>query len=89
LLDVSYRSDQPDSVLIYADGRDGRVLRRLIDVLGSEERAQNALILVGFLSKLEKKAGMASATRVKMVKDSFRELTGVSYTEFSRIAEAL
>jgi hypothetical protein len=89
LLDVSYRSDQPDSVLIYADGRDARALRRLIDVLGTEDRAKNALILIGFLSKLEKKAGMASATRVKMVKESFRELTGVSYSEFGRIVESL
>jgi hypothetical protein len=89
LLDVSYRSDEPESVLIYADGRDARVLRRLIEVLGSEERAQNALILIGFLSRLEKKAGMASATRVKMAKDSFRELVGVSYNDFGRIVESL
>ena len=40
MLDVSYRSDKPDSVLIYADGSDARVLRKLIFSLGSEEKAQ-------------------------------------------------
>jgi hypothetical protein len=89
LLDVSYRASEPDSVLIYADGRDARVLRRMIELLGSEEKAQNALILIGFLAKLEKKAGMASAARVKVVKENFRELVGVSYGEFGRLVESI
>ncbi len=89
MLDVSYRSDQPDSVLIYADGRDARVLRRLKDLLGSDEKVQNALILTGFLSKLEKKSGTATAARIKLVKDNFRELVGVSYQEYGRIVDSL
>ena len=76
-------------MFVYADGRDARVLRRLSEILGSEERMQNALLLTGYLAKLEKKNGMASATRTKLIKDSFRELVGVSYQEYGRIVEAL
>jgi hypothetical protein len=65
------------------------VLRRLKEVLGSEEKVQNALILTGFLSKLEKKSGSVAAARIKVVKDSFRDLVGVSYQEYCRIVESL
>ncbi|MDA4130291.1 MAG: hypothetical protein OK457_05935 [Thaumarchaeota archaeon] len=89
MLDVSYVPDRPDSVMVYADGRDARILKKLISLLGSEENAQNALILTGFLSKIEKKGGMAFAARAGLVKESFRELVGVSYQEYGRILETL
>jgi hypothetical protein len=88
LLDVSYRSDKPDIVRVYADGADARVLRNLISMLGSEEKAQVALILTGLLSKLEKKSGSASAVRAKKVKESFKELLGISYQEFLKTADS-
>jgi len=88
LLDVSYRSDKPDSVLIYADGSDARVLRKLISNLGSEEKAQTALILTGFLSKLEKKGGVASSMRATKVKENFEELVGISFQEFLKMIES-
>ena len=88
MLDVSYRSEKPDSVLIYADGSDARVLRKLISSLGSEEKAQIALILTGFLSKLEKKGGFASAMRATKVKENFEELVGISFEEFLKMAES-
>ncbi|HXQ91405.1 MAG TPA: hypothetical protein VN739_00255 [Nitrososphaerales archaeon] len=87
MLDVSYRSDKPDSVLIYADGSDARVLRKLIFSLGSEEKAQTALILTGFLSKLEQKGGIASAVRARKVKENFKELVGISFPEFLMMTE--
>jgi len=88
LLDVSYRSDKPESVLIYADGSDARVLRKLISNLGSEEKAQIALILTGFLSKMERRGGFASSMKARKVKESFKNLVGISYTEFLRMIEA-
>ena len=87
MLDVSYRSDKPDSVLIYADGSDARVLRKLILNLGSEEKAQAALILTGFLSKFEKKGGIDSAFKSKKVKENFKELVGISFPEFLKLTE--
>jgi hypothetical protein len=87
LLDVSYRSDKPDSVLIYADGSDARVLRKLISSLGSEEKVQTALILAGYLSKLEKKGGFTSVARARKVEENFKELIGISFPEFLKMAE--
>ncbi len=58
-------------------------------VLGSEERAQNALILTGFLSKLEKKTGAESLARAKGVRESFEELVGVPYQQFQQLIETI
>jgi hypothetical protein len=87
LLDVSFRSNKPGSILVYADGADARLLRKLLSVLGSEERVQNALILTGLLSKLEKKTGTADAVRAKKVRECFEGLVGVSFQEFQRLIE--
>jgi hypothetical protein len=89
LLDISFRSNKPGSIVVYADGSDARVIQKLITILGSEERAQNALILAGFLSKLEKTSGSAAQVRAKRVREKFEELVGVSYLEFLKLAESL
>jgi hypothetical protein len=73
--------------VVYADGVDARLMRRLISRLGSEERVQNALILTGFISKLEKKSGAANIARAKRVRQNFEELVGVSFQEFQRLTE--
>lgn len=89
LLDISFRSNKPGSIVVYADGADSRVLQKLISKLGSEQKAQNALILTGFLSKLEKKSDPVSAARAKIARENFRELVGVSLAEFQRIVESI
>ncbi len=73
--------------MVYADGVDARLMRRLISRLGSEERVQNALILTGFISKLEKKSGAVNIARAKRVRQNFEELVGVSFQEFQRLTE--
>lgn len=75
--------------MVYTDGVDARLLRKLISALGSEEKAQNALILMGFLSKLEKKSGVAYAVRANKVRESFEELVGIPFQEFQRLTESL
>jgi hypothetical protein len=91
LLDISYRADRPGSVLVYADGADARVLQKLIDLLGSEERAHNALILTGYLDRIQKKKKAnkkVNITRkISRVKNSFPALVGVSYEDFIGIYE--
>jgi len=84
LLDVSTRSNKPGSAFIYTDGADARLLRKLISALGSEEKAQNAIILMGFLTKLEKKSDHASSARAKRVRDNFEDLVGMPFQEFER-----
>jgi hypothetical protein len=75
--------------VVYADGSDARMIQRLVTILGSEERAQNALILTGFLSKLEKTSGTAAQARAKRVREKFEEIVGVSYAEFLKLAESI
>ena len=87
MLDVSFRSDEPESVLVYADGLDARIIRKLIAALGSEERAQNSLILLGAIAKLQKNGNVSSVARAKKVKESFRELVGLTYNEYNRLLE--
>jgi len=89
LLDVSYGRDKPDSVVVYADGPDARIFRKLVRSLGSEERAQNALILTGAIYKLERKGGATSIIRAKRVKDGFRDLVGVTYLEYLKLVDEL
>jgi len=89
MLDISFRSNKPGSIVVYADGEDARFLKKLISRLGSEEKAQNALILAGFLSKLERKGGPASSARASRVKEKFEEAVGISYEEFRRLMESL
>jgi len=75
--------------VVYTDGVDARLMRKLISSLGSEERAQNALILTGLLSKLEKKTDAASAARAKRVRERFDELVGIPFQEFQRLTETI
>jgi hypothetical protein len=74
---------------VYADGVDARLLQKLVSALGSEEKAQNALILMGFLAKLEKKGGAISAARIKRVVENFEQLVGISYEEFRQLIETI
>ena len=87
MLDISFRSSKPGSIVVYADGVDARLMRKLKSHLGSEERVQNALILTGFITKLEKKGGAANATRAKRVRESFEELVGITFQEFQRLTD--
>ena len=89
MLDISFRYNKPGSISVYADGADARFLRKLISVLGSEERAQNALILTGFVAKLQKTGTASSEFRARRARESFEELVGVSYQEFQRILEKI
>jgi hypothetical protein len=93
LLDVSYRARDPRRVIVYADGRDARVIRRLIERLGSEEKLHDALILLGALSEIQSggKTGSSSRERRRrravMLRDCFLELVGISCEDFFKIID--
>jgi hypothetical protein len=89
MLDISFRSNKPGSIVVYADGEDARLLQKLISHLGSEEKAQNAIILSGFLSKLERKGGPASEARASRVRQKFEEMVGIPFEEFRRLIETI
>jgi hypothetical protein len=89
LLDISFRFSKPGSISVYADGADGRLLRNLISVLGSEERAQNAIILTGLLRKFERNGSPTSIARAKRVKEKFEDLVGVPYEDYWKLLDSL
>lgn len=89
MLDISFRSNKPRSILVYSDGADARLFKKLISMLGSEEKVHNAIILTGFIAKQEKREGASSAARAKRARDSFEELVGISYQEFQRLVSTL
>ena len=83
-MDISHNSGYLDCALVRLDGEEGRIYKQLTEFLGTSERAQNALILVGAMSKLG-----TTDKRVRKIKDSFLEMIGVSYDDFSRFLETL
>jgi hypothetical protein len=89
LLDVSLRSELPDKAVVYLDGLDARIFKRLLSKLGTEERVQNAMILTGLLGQ-KAETGIRSIRKqqVQNIKASFPELVGVSFREFSKLLES-
>lgn len=81
MLDISFRSELPGKILVYMDGYDARVFKRLVKTLGSEEYAQNAILLTGLLSDSPDGTKLSPEDE-HGVKASFNELVGLSYEEF-------
>lgn len=85
LMDVSISPSHPDKAIVYLDGIDARVYKQLLEQLESEERVQNAIILLALLSQA-KKDNRAGSSVVKRVKSKCFELLGISFEEFLRIS---
>ncbi len=84
MIDISHNSGYLDCALVHLDGDEARIYKELTQYLGGSERAQNAIILVGALSKLEK-----DSKRAQKIRDGFLELVGVSYEDLNRFLDTL
>jgi hypothetical protein len=71
----------------YMDGRDSLLFKSLVRKLGSEERAQNAFILLGVISEEEKKDSLDSRKRVTKAKNAFPDYVGVTFDAFNGMLE--
>ncbi len=89
LLDVSFRSELPDKAILFLDGKDARVFRRLLSELGSEDQVQNAMILCGLLAEIREGKELPSKMGVKEIESIFPEYVGVSFEEFTEILDNL
>ena len=69
---------------MHLDGDEARIYKQLTQYLGASEKAQNAIILVGALSKLEE-----NSRRAQKIRDGFLELVGVSYDELNMFLDTL
>lgn len=87
MLDISLRPELPKKALVYLDGQDARLFKNLVKILGSEERAQCAIILTGVMAEAKKDRLTTDAER-EVVKN-FKELVGCDYVAFQRLVENL
>ncbi len=84
LIDFSQNEQHPARVVVYLDGPDARVFKRLVSKLGSEESAQNAIILLGFLTKLRETGAESQALQIE---NHWRSLVGVTKGVFDSVME--
>ena len=87
MLDISSRPELPGKAIVYMDGHDARIFRKLAKILGSEERAQNALIIVGLLAGYSN--DKLNPEDEHEVVSSFEEVTGYDYVSFQKLVETL
>jgi hypothetical protein len=82
LIDVSVRKENPDRAIAYFDGSDARVYKILVSRLRSEDSVQNAIILIGLMSKLKKLKLPSATEEIERLQKSFPKHVGVSYKKF-------
>lgn len=87
MIDISIRKENANRAIAYFDGADARVYRTLVSRLGSEDAAQNAVILVGLLAKLRKLETRKAAEEIDRIQRLFPKLVGVSYKKFDAILD--
>jgi hypothetical protein len=74
------------AIVVSLDGRDAELFRMLVRKLGSEKRAQDAIILQGYLTKLSQ-SGQVSAIDVERVERLWPKVIGVSKKQFDAMLE--
>ena len=86
MIDISVDRQDTAKATAYLDGADARLFRRLRVKLGSDEFAQNAIILQGLISKLE---GSRKKKEVEEIEKLFPGIIGISYAELQRIVSSI
>ena len=81
------RDADPNRAIAYLDGLDARLYKALVVRLGSEDAAQNAVILVGLMEKLRKVGTTAAASEIAKLQRLFPKVVGVSYKRFDKILD--
>ena len=86
MIDISIDRDDGAKVHAYLDGPDARLFRILRAKLGSDESAQNAIILQGLISKLQ---WGGNRKQIEEIEKAFPDIIGVSYAELQRIVSSI
>lgn len=86
MMDISVRRDAKDKAFVYLDGPDARLFNALEYRLGSDDLAQNAIILEGLISKWRAAGNKAQITRTQKI---FPKIVGVTYSEVQRIVSSM
>ncbi|MDG6996810.1 MAG: hypothetical protein JRN52_12880 [Nitrososphaerota archaeon] len=88
LLDISQTRERK-RLTVYMDGVDARVFQALKLNLGSEERAKNAILLIGLLVKLDRNKNAESGKRSKKIMRSFGDIVGISFGNFEEMLDSI
>ena len=88
MLEVFVDGESDSNVIAYLDGRDARLFRAIQNKLGSEERTQNALILLGLLKKLTELGTMESLEDFEATKSLFPEFVGTRFDDFEEMIQS-
>ena len=84
-----FESEQGDSSAVaYFDGLDARLYRAFTEKLGSEERVQNAMILLGLMKKLKELKNADSSQEVARAEGAFQEYVGISFEKFDKLLQS-
>jgi folate-dependent phosphoribosylglycinamide formyltransferase PurN len=86
LIDISIDRRNSRKAHVYLDGPDARLFRRLREKLDSDELAQSAIILAGFIRKLE---DSENTKKKEEIVNIFPKVAGLSYAELQRIAASI
>jgi hypothetical protein len=86
LIDISIDRHDNAKAYAYLDGPDARLFRILRAKLGSDESAQNAIILQGLISKLQWEG---KRKQIEEIEKAFPDIVGVSYAELQRIVSSI
>ncbi|MHB8567424.1 MAG: hypothetical protein ACYC7D_09260 [Nitrososphaerales archaeon] len=85
MLDIFPDSEDDSKALAYMDGSDASIFRSLARRLGSEERVQNAFILVGLISELEAKGSSENSLKAERAKHFFPQYAGITFEKFESL----
>jgi hypothetical protein len=80
---ISFSDRNEDSITLHLSDFDAIFFRKLAKALGSEKRAQNAIILQGYLTKLEQSCQVPE--ELERIESHWESLVGVSKEQFDYI----
>jgi hypothetical protein len=88
LISYSYPKENSRRVLVRLEGRDGIFFQKLASTLGSKKRAQNAIILEGYIEKIRQSSQVSHAD-IERVEKLWPKVVGMSRSEFVKIISSI
>jgi hypothetical protein len=84
LINYSFPKDDNRKIIAKLDGRDAELFRRIVSCLGSEKKAQDALILEGYYHKLES-SGQVSRRDIERMEELWIKIVGMPKSDFEKL----
>lgn len=85
LIKYSLPNEEPTRIVVSLAGKDAELFNNLVAKLGSEKRAQDAIILEGFMTKVEK-SHQLSKKEIKNLEEMWPKIVGITRRDFENLA---